>query len=278
MKILTKNNVIFIIVILILAFVYIRDMMNKTVEVEQEPIKAVETIATSTDIVIKESTDFYDIDAKYPNESLDTNRIMEKYVKDTVNTYKEDWKIGGEVYNTEKEISTTYTDRPATKYLLNITYEKFESKMPETVTYVFEEYTFAGGAHGNTLIEAYTFDKTGKVEIESFLKLKENNNDIALTKLLESKLKTTPDNEYFNLNILRDGLGLSLLKSDGVTIDPKKNKYNFSFESNFKKFIILDEGITFIFDPYQIASYIEGSPEVILTWDELKPYLNLKNN
>lgn len=276
MKMLTKNNIIFVIVILILAFTYFTNN-NKEIITETEPVKVIAPIATTTEFAIKESTDFYDIDAVYPNESLDKDHVMEKEIKKVVDFSKEYWKEGGDVYNTEKEISTTYPDRPIIKYQLGITYTKFESKMLETVTYVFEEYIFTGGAHGNTVVNTYTFDKTGKVEIESFLKLKENNNDISITKLLESKLKVVLG-EDLNLNILRGGLGLSLLKSDGITIDLKKNTDGFSFDSNFKKFILLDEGIKFIFDSYQVAPYSAGNPEVILTWLELKQYLNLKNN
>ncbi len=277
MKMFTKNNIIFVIVIFILAFAYFVNNKNKRI-IETEPVKTIDSVATTTEFTIKESTDFYDIDAVYPDEPLDKDHIMEKEIKKVVDFAKEDWKNDGDVYNTEKEISTKYPDRPMTKYLLGITYEKFESKMLETVTYVFEEYTFTGGAHGNTVIETYTFDKNGKVEIESFLKLKENNNDIYLTKLLEPKLKVVLGNEYFNLNMLKEGLGLSLLKSDGITIDPKKNTDGFSFDSNFKKFIILDEGIKFIFGQYQVAPYVAGNPEVMLTWKELELYLNFKNN
>lgn len=275
MKISNKDKIIFIIVIFILAFAY---FINRNTIIEiKEPVKVSATTATTTEFTIKESTDFYDIEAVYPNESLDTNHIMEKRIKSMVDGSKEDWKVGGDIYNIEKEISMKYPDRPITKYQLDITYTRFESKIHGTVSYVFEGYYFTGGAHGNTFIETYTFDKNGKVEIENIVDLKTNHNDINLTKILESKLKVVLGYD-FDSSMLRDGLGLTLLKSDGITIDSIKNTIGFSFDSNFNKFVVLDEGIKFIFDSYQVAPYVVGSPEVILTWNELKPYLNSKNN
>lgn len=75
----------------------------------------------------------------------------------------------------------------------------------------------------------------------------------------------------YNEQMLPEGLGLAYIKADG-SFDKTKSD-GFDFISNFENFVILDEGIKFIFSQYQVAPYAAGMPEVVVGWDELKPYL-----
>ena len=225
--------------------------------------------ATSTDVVVNESTDFYSIKAEIPTEPKDKDNIMFTTATDIINNKKEQWKIGGALYNEEQNISTQYPDRPAVKYELDIQYDKFESETKGTVSYVFKNYEFTGGAHGGTGLKTYTFDSNGLVDLATILNFT-SENKVAMTRLIESKLKVQLG-ELHNEQMLSEGLGLAYLKADG-TFDKTKSD-GFDFRSNFDNFAILDGGIKFIFGQYQVGPYAAGMQEVMLSWEELGPYL-----
>lgn len=228
--------------------------------------------ATSTDILINDTNDFYTIDVRIPRESLDKENLMEKNINSIVDVKKEEWKIGGGVYTEEQNISIQFPDRPKIKYELNIKYDKYKSVSKDTASYVFKNYEFTGGAHGNTGLVTYTYDKNGLVDIQNILNLNDGK-DIALTRVLESRLRTSSLGEDYNEQMLTEGLGLAFLKKDG-TFDKVKCKCDgFNFASNFTNFVVLDEGIKFIFGQYQVGPYAVGFPEVVLTWEELGGYL-----
>lgn len=207
-------------------------------------------VQVSTSKTFNEENEFYSIKATTPIESRDTNSVMQKMADTAIATHKEAWKIGGALYNEEKNIAAQYPDRPFIKYELNIQYEKFQSQLKDTVSYVFKNYEFTGGAHGNTGLITYTFNSTGLVDIKDILNL-DGENDTKLTKIVALKLKENLG-EMYNEDLLIGGLGLA---------------------SEFTNFVVLDEGIQFIFGQYQVAPYAAGMPEVLVTWDELKNYV-----
>lgn len=255
--------------IIILVLILLAILVNIS---KKEKIEDVAITATSTDIIIKDKNEFYNIEARIPRESRDKENIMEKNIMNIVSVKKEEWKIGGGVYTEEQNIAKQYPDRPKIEYELNIKYDKYQSKLKDTVSYVFKNYEFTGGAHGNTGLVTYTYDKNGLVDIQSILNLADNKNDIALTKVLESKLKTSLG-EYYNEQMLVEGLGLAFLKPDGSFDNVKCKCDGFNFASNFTNFVVLDEGIKFIFGQYQVGPYAVGFPEVLLSWSELSGYL-----
>ncbi|MBC7981743.1 DUF3298 domain-containing protein [Candidatus Parcubacteria bacterium] len=218
---------------------------------------------------ISDTNEFYVIEAHIPIEPRDKDNVMSKTMTDIVNARKEEWKIGGALYSEEKGTDKQYPDRPAMKYELGINYEKFVSKGKDTITYVFKNYQFTGGAHGGTGLKTYTFDAKGLVYIQNVLDLNRKNS-IALTRILESKLKSQLG-EMYNEQMLPEGLGLAYIKDDG-SFDKTKSD-GFDFISNFEHFIILDDGIRFIFGQYQVAPYAAGMPEVVVSFEELAPYL-----
>ena len=239
-----------IIVILIIVAVFAYTSKNKKAETPVED-QMQNQAATTTDIVIKDETDFYEISANYPKDIRDKNLIIQKDVTNIVNVKKEEWKTGGSLYNEEQNIKAQYPDRPSIKYELNIQYDKYESQSKNTVSYVFKSYEFTGGAHGNTGLFTYTFDEKGLIYVDSFLNLTDDNAK-ALTNLIKEKLIISLKDLY-NPSMLDSGLS--------------------GIHTNFDNFVVLDEGIKFIFGQYQVAPYAAGMPEVMLTWGELKSYL-----
>jgi hypothetical protein len=223
------------------------------------------------DEAIEASTDFYSISAKYPVDPRDMKSEMRTYVEYAVNEMREAWRDGGEVEQSERELSRMYPDRPAPHYELAIGYSVRESPKLDTRTYVFEHYQFTGGAHGNTTLATFTFGKNGKIAIEDILDF-DNGNDILLTKELARTLSKTLATST-TLDAIYDGLGLSYLNADGSFSPEKCQCDGFFFPSNFQNMIVTDTGLTFVMGQYQVAPYVVGMPEASFTWSELASYL-----
>lgn len=243
------QKIITIILILILSVLVYLFKDNKNIVIDKNISN--EKISTTTDVVINDVNEFYEIHAIYPKEISDKNSVIEKKILEIVNRNKEEWKIGGDLYNELKTLKEEYSDYPDTKYELNISYNKYVSKTKGTVSYVFQSYKFTGGAHGNTALFTYTFNDKGFVNIDNFLNTG-NRNGLYLTNIIKEKL-TLSLGDLYNEEMLNNGLS--------------------EIYTNFDNFVVLDEGIKFIFEQYQVAPYAAGQPEVLLTWEELNKYL-----
>lgn len=225
-----------------------------------------------TEEAIENSTDFYTISATYPRDARDTEGKMREYVEYRVDDAREEWKTGGEVYLAERELSEEFPDRPAPQYELVIGYRAYESQKLKTATYLFSEYRYTGGAHGNTSLASFTFNDAGLVAVEDVLDF-EGGKDVELTKLLEQKLIVVLG-ENSNTEMISQGLGLAFLRPDGTFDREACGCDGFFFPSNFQNMIVTDEGLTFVMSPYQVAPYAAGMPEVSFTWSELAPFIN----
>jgi hypothetical protein len=212
--------------------------------------------------IIEDSTDLYIMSVKYPVVPIDKEGKIKEYIDYKVSKIKEEWKTGGEIYKDEVEQRKIFPTREDIRYGFYINFEEYNSVKYKTVTYLFNVFTYTGGVNGDTDISTFTFNDKGELlDIADILDLN-NNNDIAITKLVaDEALKDS----IFDKGMLYDGLGLSYLKSDG-----------FFFASNLQNFIIGDYYITFIFDRFQIAAGAVGTPKIIVSWDKLKPYLIFK--
>lgn len=226
---------------------------------------------------IENKTDFYTIEAEYPIEPLDKDQIIKQFVEQQVEQKKEDWKIGGEIYNNEKNIEKQFPDRHKMVYSMNIVFEKFLSAKMGTVSYLFKIGEYTGGANGEEKIQTFTFDKNGKVDLESVINISDYQgkvpNDIALSNLIFEQIKN--NKEIFpDENVAKQGLGLDYLKADGITLDKKKcNCDGYFYGSNLQNFVIKDDGLSFYFDKGKITFRAAGTTEVVLDWTILKPYL-----
>jgi len=288
MKNKTKNIIIIImslIIISFLIFLFLNKNKNKNIfnlSNENTQINESENIdiydSTST-VSVDESNDFYTIKAIYPNDPIDKEGVLKNKVESIINKDKEDWKIGGDIWNSEQDLDKKFPDRPKMKYELNISYNKFISKKNNTVSYTVSVYEFTGGAHGGTNLYTFTFNKDKQLKIEDIVNFN-NNNDIALTKILKTKLLNvlSKDGQDVDMDMLNNGLGLAFLDKNGILDKSKCGCDGFFFPSNFQNFVILDDGIKFIMGQYAVAAYVYGMPEAIISFDELKPYLIMFNN
>lgn len=108
-----------------------------------------------------------------------------------------------------------------------------------------EEYSYTGGAHGNTISKHYIFD------------LEQN------TLLFADDLLDTSKCEEIILlqkqSLEKAGQNIEEFWEDGFRCDAN--------------FYILDQGFVFHYDQYEIASYAAGPMNIFVSFEEIKPYL-----
>ena len=125
--------------------------------------------------------------------------------------------------------------------------------------YGIERYVDMGGAHGLETRNYYNFDlKTGKIITEK--DLFKANFKAELSELLKKRIveESRETKETKNTEPV-----LSLEDTDFWTDSIKPNG----------NFYITDEGINYVFNPYEIAPYYMGQTEVTLPYDRLKGIL-----
>lgn len=113
---------------------------------------------------------------------------------------------------------------------LDMTYTKHESDT--IVSYIVQGYEYTGGAHGNTFLESFNYDKeTGqRIQVQDVV----------------------ADNDTFNILAAFADKELTVEYPEGSNSNPE----------NWSVWYTNNSSITFIFVPYQIASYATGQQEL----------------
>ena len=184
---------------------------------------------------------------KYLKNFFDANNLysewvdeMQDHAKKYPNSFREvhSWMSNSLFYN-------TYTD--------NI-----------SLSLVNEQYTYTGGAHGNTDLKSLIFDiDSGKLIDGKVTDLIIDINDKKLIKLLRKKL----------INHAKIMMGGENSTDQIIDDDAKDNYFEFDkirLNSNFHLGV---EGITFIYNQYDIAAYVFGAIPIKFSYDELKPFV-----
>ena len=202
-----------------------------------------------------DSTTHYLIKASYPKEEQDKESIIKKWVELKMSDKKLEWK-------NVKEGKNVYI----------ISFSKVQSDSFQSVSYLMNEYENTGRASGNQKVTSFSFSKDQLIDIQQILNFS-NNNDISLTKLLAAQ--ASKDTLTFSSSMYNESFGLNYLKSDGITVDKQKCKCDgFFFGSNLQCFVIRDTGIGFVFGKYVVGPGSSDTPEILLDWKTLAPYLH----
>ncbi|MEI8109763.1 MAG: hypothetical protein WCH59_02135 [Chitinophagia bacterium] len=203
---------------------------------------------------IIDSTANYVIKVNYPDEPQDKEMIMKKWV---------DLKLS------DKQLEWKNLASPHNEYQIN--YSVITSDSSKTVSYVMNEYENTGGASGNQKVTSFAFRNNQLLDIQKILNFSQNN-DIKLTRLLAEK--ASKDTVTFNSAMLNESFGLNFLQKDGITLDKNKCKCNgFFFGSNLQCYVIRNEGIGFVFGKYVVGPGSSQTPEILLNWKTLEPFL-----
>lgn len=121
--------------------------------------------------------------------------------------------------------------------------------------YCVERYIYTGGAHGYNFRLFRNYDvSTGKVFEESDLFAE--GYEEPLRELIIAQLAQTEEPNP-----------AGLLSQQGYFVQDIKPNNNF---------FLSEEGVTYVFNPYDIAPYSFGESEILLTWDKLEDILKNK--
>lgn len=115
-------------------------------------------------------------------------------------------------------------------------------------TYQVLSESYTGGAHGMYYSIPYIIDmKTGEIVTEN--DLFKPGYVAPVTELIKTRLQYEQGNDTFKT-----------MFQEGIVPNGKCG--------------VSGEGVTWFFQPYEIASYAEGIIKVTIQWEDLKPYLN----
>jgi len=112
------------------------------------------------------------------------------------------------------------------------------------LSFMNEQYEFTGGAHGNTIRNYYTYDLKEQHLITSVETFKAD----SCAAIIELQKKS----------LTKAGIDLSELMEDGFKCD---------------SFYVMEKGIIFHYNQYEIASYATGPMDVFVSFNEIQPHL-----
>lgn len=207
------------------------------------------TTATTTPITIevyKDSKSWYDTSIEYPNIPVVKDFIMNKY-----NAFTQDTGVLEPKSQKEAEAQLGLFS-PDVKYIFNSTMTTASSS--DTNSYIFETYTFTGGAHGGTQVSVVTLDKSGNlVPIEKIIP------DDKLAKVSEISKKQIIQEKRKRL--ITSGMSAEDIKSitnydEMVNDGTKPTRENYSVAWYDGNDIVIN------FAQYQVGAYVEGMYQV----------------
>ena len=127
------------------------------------------------------------------------------------------------------------------------------TNIPSLWSYAMDVYEYTGGAHGNRYLLIQNYDlQTGDAVSEQDLFIDDYYEQLK-TLLLEALIAQTDEAET-KKDLRR--LGYSV-----ADVVPNENFY------------VTDEGITYVYNPYEIAPYAIGCIQISLSWDSIRHLL-----
>ena len=169
--------------------------------------------------VYTDESDSYSIEAHYPET---TQREVIGYIDDSIASFKIE-SVGGEATASDKSD-------------LTINYSIEESRL--ATTYIITSYIYTGGAHGYEDTRTFTYYIETGERITLDMLFEKEGYIPALSALVQNKLKARFGSEA-DMSMIEAGAG--------------------QMKENFERFYLTDTSIIFIFPPYSVASYSEGT-------------------
>lgn len=124
-----------------------------------------------------------------------------------------------------------------------------------TITIELSAYIFTGGAHGYTSTTYLNFDKKKGTELENWELFKDKD---LFSNFLETKFRI----------------------QESIPQDKSINSTGFMFEND--KFHLPEnigftkKGLQFIYNPYEVASYVDGPVTITIPYNQVNTYLTIK--
>jgi len=218
-------------------------------EASNENISMAETLTTKTEAIIEE-TDEYKISVEYPkfigvDGTIQANDIIFADMNQSIANFK---SLVTEMGN-DKDIPITAKNELLIKYEM-----MFQDN--DMVSVKFENFSYIrGSAHPFTEYSgfSYVFSTKKEVTLDDFFP-QESNYLAKISERADVKLKIQLGDSYID-EFVKQG------------IEPKPE--------NFKEFYLGKDGITFIFNTYQVAAYVAGPQFVFFPWSEIEDLLEI---
>jgi hypothetical protein len=190
---------------------------------------------------ISDSNQYYTIDAMYPiTKDTGINDQFKAFAEDQVAQFKDDTS-----WATDPSIDS------ASKGSLSLDLSYREERSAIADNYIFTIATYTGGAHGLQATRTFSFDQYGA--------------PIALSDLFtntDAGLKTIAP--FVQAELTKKNVADAATIKEGTA--PTKE--------NYQNFFISDTGVSFIFDPYQVAPYSEGTQVILVPFPVFKKVAN----
>lgn len=120
---------------------------------------------------------------------------------------------------------------------------------PRFASFQIEMFAFTGGAHGNFAASLSTYDlSTGK--------------SLSLAEVVRDTAALVPMLEKAFVDTKKEGPSDTLKLSDLLFPEFKKLPVSTNF-------CLVQEGVRFFYNPYEVAAWAVGSTEITLTWEQL---------
>lgn len=199
----------------------------------------------TTEVAEDTSNEAFEIKVQYP-----INIIGAEYVKGTLDTELLTFKKENDLAKFSPQELTDFGPSKDRPYSFVAQYQAYGNK--NFLTHRLDTYTYTGGAHGNTGVQTFTYDKKGKLVTPEMLFV--NKDAVAAFSTLVQKQALALDGDgMINTEWLAESAG-----PDAV---------------NFKTFAFNGQDILIIFPQYSIAAYVAGIIEVPLPLSELSGIL-----
>lgn len=191
---------------------------------------AQEQTALVTDQIYKDMAEL-----KYPQVSEMNNSDFEKQINQTFQRYIEE--SYQELISNQKQAEEGHYNF---EYQTDFQVKYNQSSLLSILT---SNYMYTGGAHGNTKVESFNFDEAQEKRIY-------------LTDILKNEQQLKAVSDYvWEYAIKRPDIFYPDLKREDVQL------------SKDTAFYFTDNGITLVFQQYEIAPYVSGNQEIVIPKD-----------
>lgn len=204
--------------------------------------------------LIEYNEDFDFLTARISFPEFENNEVLNKQIRNSIMSNYNNFKNFAKVSWTEiNELNSKNSKTTLPPYEFIVKFEVYGTK--KIISVLIENYVFSGGAHGNTTLKSYNFDKTtGKfLNITEVLNLSYDEISQKCREMLSKKLIKnndsikTPAEENKMYSMIKDGTSVQA--------------------GNFEIFTVSKNFVTVFFEPYAVAPYSYGIQKVEIKYE-----------
>lgn len=241
-KLLIVLNIVFLGVIIYLVSTKGKDFKDQTPTAETPAEVASEETAETGEILGGEeeesmtqgSSEYLKIDAKYPSfDNVATSKLVKDFIGKQFDIFKQESSFDALPQEEKDRMKEN-----GSQYEFITTYKIYRTENSASI--VFSIYTYMGGAHGGHIIRSLNFKQNDETFTIGDVFKPGSDYLGTLSKLSRTKLKAKLGGELGNWS------------DDGTT----------PITANFEAFYLTPGKLNIVFQPYQVAPWASGAPEI----------------